>query len=190
MNNRITAKIVSVICMATVWAATLFVVPATTGCTSNQLKAYAVALQSATANLSAALKSTNPQVAADLADASSALSAVVTNWDTTTAAGKLNTIAAGVESALALVPTTSPYVPLIAIAITAVDSILAITSPSSTAMSARSISLTQASNLAIYRARANGAVKHRILRSQLGDYKAAWNGYVKDHPELGVGTIR
>lgn len=147
----------------------------TVGCTvsSDQLKTDTSALATALKSLASALSSSDADTAAKLELASESLSAIVTNWDSTTAAGKLNTVAAGVETVLAGISSTSKYAALVAIAVTALDVILANTSSSkSTAKKALD---PEQERLAVDRALGKQLVRHRLGRSPVGDFKAAWN---------------
>lgn len=147
----------------------------TVGCTasSNQLKTETSVLATALTSLASALRSSDADTASQLELAAASLNAMVTNWESSTAAGKLNTVAAGVETALAGISSTSKYAALVAIAVTALDAILASTG---SAKSARAMALPRPeSQLATERALGRQLVRHRMGRSLAGDLKAAWN---------------
>ena len=149
------------------------------GCTvsASQLKADAQALATALTSLSAALTTEDAATASRLELAAESLTAVVNNWDASTAAGKLNTAAAGVETVLAGIPSTSKYATLVAIAVAALDVLLQNTSTASA-----KVKLTNADSDRLLGLRVAGrnAVEHRWGRSEVGDFKAAWNRTVQD----------
>jgi len=145
------------------------------GCTptSSQLQTEASVLATALTGLSAAMSTTEPATAAKIELAAESLTAVVKNWDTSSSAGKLNTVAAGVETVLAGIPATSKYTVLAAVAVAAVDVILQLTGASK----AESVKLNATQNEALtqLRKKASGAVQHQMGRSPADDFKAAWN---------------
>lgn len=161
------------------WLIFALLLPAATvacvGCTvtSAQLKSNVSALATALSSLSGALQSSDAETASKLGLASESLSAVVSNWDSATTTGRLNTVASGVETVLAGIPSTSKYAQLAAIAVAAVDLILRYTA-SAKAVAAKPAH-EQNSELAAKRAEAKQLVVHRLGRAPGGDFKAAWN---------------
>jgi hypothetical protein len=155
---------------------------ATVGCdsSSSTLKSETIVLSEALTNLSTALSSEDVAASTTLATAASGLTAIANHWDTSTAASKIGIIAAGVETVLANIPSTSKYTALVAIAVTAVEAITALASANSTNVSARIMSAQQSNNLAYLRVLGKQSIKHRFGRSVSGDYKNAWNQAIKD----------
>jgi hypothetical protein len=166
-------------------------IPALTlsGCTitANQLKNDAAALAAALTSLSAAVSPSDASAAAKLALAAESLNAVVNQWDASSSIGLLNTVAAGAETALAGISSTSKYAALVAIAVGAIDVILANTN--TTKARALTLSHAESDRLVVARATARKAVAHRLGRSPEGDFKAAWN-HVIDESSLPVQKLR
>ena len=145
---------------------------ATSGCSVNELQADATTLASALNSLAGAIQATNPTVAADLTRVANALTAAATGagvgpaWEQA-----LNGAAAAAEAVMASIPITAPFATLLSIAVAAAELIIANTTSKVTA--ARVIS--NPGNLLWYLHTGRPLVKHRLLRSQSGDVKAAWN---------------
>lgn len=162
------------------------------GCTvtSAELKGDSSALAAALTSLSAALASTDATTAADLSTAAAGLNAVVGSWDTSTAASKINAIASGVETVLAKIPATSQYAALVAIAVAAVDALIANVGTKAQ-LEARSRVAAPSMSVALieYRQRGQGQIHHRFGRSTAGDFKVAWNGAIAAN-HLAVQPIR
>jgi len=154
-------------------------VMATSGCTSNQLKADASTLASALTSLASAIKTLDPTVAADLTTAAATLTAALNGTGTGPAWEQvLNGAAAAAEAAMAMIPITAPFAALLAIAVSAAELIISATT-SSTTVQARV--MANPANLAWYLKTGNVLVKHRFGRSQSGDVKAAWNTAAIEH---------
>lgn len=147
--------------------------------TANQLKNDAAALAAALTNLSSAVSPSDASAAANLALSAESLNAVVNHWDASSSTGLLNTAAAGAETALAGISSTSKYAALVAIAVAALDVILANTSTVKT--HAVTLSNAESDRLVVARATAKKTVAHRLGRSPEGDFRAAWNRVIDEH---------
>ncbi len=150
----------------------------TSGCTISAatIKADGQAVATACQGIAAQLAVTNPQLAADLITAANGLLAVTGNWQTGSAIAVFNDAASAVEIALAAIPMTSIYAPLVAIAVAAVDILIANINPAGSPMAVNASARTNA--LIHYKQVGQQAIKHRFLRSQAGDIKAAWDAAV------------
>lgn len=172
------------------WLLVALLLPAgvLTSCTatSSQLKSDAQALATALSGLSAALTTEDAATASKLEVAAESLTAVVDNWDTSSSASKLNTAAAGVEAVLAVIPATSKYEPLVAIAVVAVDALLQSTS---TASVQAKLADANADRLVQLRVEGEKAVLHHLLRSRQSDFKAAWNKAIENE-KLPLQPVR
>lgn len=160
-----------------------------TGCTISQAQLIADgnALSAALTSTAKVMAATDPATAQKLLLAANALSQVTANWNGTSSIDKLNAIASGAEVVLAAIPQTAIVTPFLPIAIAALDVVLANTQPA--AASARvTLSSAEAQNLAGYRLAAEHAIRHRLLRSPAGDFKAAWNGQarISNLPEMVI----
>lgn len=134
-------------------------------------KALGIALN-AVANLTA-----NPNTAASLHTAANDIVAATANWQTGSSTAIINSIAQATEVVLGSIPTTEFIAPLVAIAVAALDSLIANVPPPPAQVSAgRSYAMNP------YRGKAH--IHHMLLRSPEGDLKAAWNGEVKKNPSL------
>lgn len=166
-------------------------IPALTlgGCTisSNQLRNDAAALASALTSLSAAMSSSDATTSARLELAAESLTAAVNHWDSSTSIGVLNTAAAGAETLLAGISSTSKYATLVAIAVAALDVILANTSTTQTR--AVHLSSAESDHLLIARLSAKKLVAHQLGRSPEGDFKTAWNRAI-DAENLPLAKLR
>ena len=183
-----TAKLGAIALMALLLTGTVPMVGCTV--TSAELKSDTSSLAVALTSLSAALASTDATTAADLSTAAAGLNAVVSSWDTSTAASKINTIASGVETVLAKIPSTSQYVSLVAIAVAAVDALVAnVGTKDQVAARERVSSPAMSAALVDYRQRGVSQIHHRFGRSAAGDFKAAWNSAIASN-HLAAQPIR
>jgi len=141
-----------------------------TGCTVTdaQIRADANAVATAMENIAVVLKNDNPEYADKLAMAGASLRAAAANYKTGSSEALLNTAASIAEITLSQIPQTSEYAPLVAIAVAAVEVLLA-NLPQSNAVKAMAVPRQPNP----YHGQA--IIKHRALRSPEGDFKAAWN---------------
>lgn len=75
--------------------------------------------------IATALEATDPSMASKLQAAASALVAATSNWTTGSATADINDAAQVVEAILAAVPTTAPFAGFVAIAVAALDVLIA-----------------------------------------------------------------
>lgn len=123
----------------------------------------------------------NPQLAQNLTTAANALSAATANWKTGGSVAILNNAANAVEIALAAIPQTAAIAPLVAVAVAALDAIIANINPTSSAKDT-----VRVANL--YRGEAH--IHHRWGRSIEGDFKAAWNMAARSNPALNSAVLK
>jgi hypothetical protein len=147
---------------------------------SAMIVADGAAVGSALENLAEVIQTTDPTVAADLTAAGQAIIAATTNWQT---GDTLTTIEDAEQTAIAVlnvIPETSPFAPLIAIAFTALNLLIANTQTQTTqtgnAPTDAKALLTKADTLNSDSHWAGKAkIKHEIFRAPRKDFEAAWN---------------
>jgi hypothetical protein len=92
---------------------------------ATQIQADGAAVGQALENLAAAIQATDPAIAADLKAAGVALIAATANWTEGSATAILEDAEQAVIVALNVIPLTSPFAPLVAIAFAAVNILIA-----------------------------------------------------------------
>ncbi|MGB9407791.1 MAG: hypothetical protein WCA89_09650 [Terracidiphilus sp.] len=137
----------------------------TTGCAITAAQMAADGQAVANAVLAIAKITTDPTLAANLITAANGLVSATANWQTGSPTAIINDAAGIVEVALAAIPQTAIFAPLVPIAVAALDIILA---------------NTQAAPAAALRATAPNPyhgykISHRFGRTPVGDFKASWN---------------
>ena len=157
----------------------------TTGCTPSTAAIAADGNAVATALLSiAALEQPlNPTLAQQLTTAAGALKQATANWTTGSPTADINSAAVAVEAVLAIIPVTAGFAPLVAVAVAALDVVLA-NLPHQTPVSMEAVENT--SNP--YHTPAH---KYHLSRSPLhptwnGAFKHAWNSKAK---ALGYNSV-
>ncbi len=165
-----------------------------TGCstTASQVQADGQVLYNTIIQLAAVEEPMNPALAGNLTTAAQDLLAVTSVWQTGSAVATFNDAANAVEAALAAIPQTAAVAPFIPIIVGGIDLLIA-NIPGSTATPSASTSLTSlhvAANLNVYRIESQVLVHHRAFRSPEGDFRAAWNAVVKEHPVPGISAIK
>ena len=163
---------------ALVLVALLIALPALQGCTvtQSQLEADGSALSTALSSLAGSIQNQEPQTAAQLREAATAINAAVSSQQTGPAWEEaLNAAAAASETILSAIPTTSFYAPLVAIAVVAADTLIG--NSKAPAQPAKMMALAPATegNLIAYRTQGALLLHHRLGRSISGDFKSAWN---------------
>lgn len=150
------------------------------GCTvsSGQIAADGQAVAQASLSIAAQIAPTNPTLAAQITTAANALAAITSNWQTGSKLQVFNDATNALEVVLAAIPLTAPFAPLVSIAVAAIDVLIANASQGSAGPTPVRASASPA--LLAYRATAPH-IKHRLLRSPEGDFKAAWNEAVKSN---------
>lgn len=127
----------------------------------------------------------NTALAQNLTTASQALEAATANYQTGSATAIIGDAATAVEVALAAIPTTAAYAPLVPIAVAAIDTLLSnigtkTTTPAAAPAAAPSVfgahAMVASPATRLVQIKANAPkIPHRILRSPEGDFKSAWN---------------
>jgi hypothetical protein len=159
----------------------------TTGCgvTPAQIQADGKALDEALLSIANVYTLTNPTAAANLVAAANALLAITQNWQTGSSIALFNDAANVVEVALAAIPQTAVFAPLVPIAVAALDILVANVNPTgSSAVTLHTMASPQGNP---YRGKAT--IHHRIGRSLEGDFKAAWNKTVEEN-KLAMATLK
>lgn len=153
-----------------------------TGCTppAAQVAASGSAVANALLSIAALEQTTDPTAAANLVTAANALKAATANWQLGSPTSDINTAAKAVEAVLALIPVTAVYAPFVAIAVAALDAILAATG----IKTAKTVS---AANPYHGKVKINRSLRHPTM---VGAFKAAWNKQAKAMPGLDVAVFK
>jgi hypothetical protein len=163
--------------------------------TAAQIQADGLAVGNAILQIANAIKATDPTLSAELTTAANGLIAATANWQEGSATAILEDAENAVIVALNLIPLTSPYAPLVAIAFAALNILLANTMTQPAQAAASSLSRV---SIVTHMAESNPShspwygqakISHEFLRPLRKDFEAAWNGAVKANPKLGVGPI-
>jgi hypothetical protein len=93
--------------------------------TSTSIAADGQAVATALNSIAVELAKTNPTLAANLKTAATALVTATANWQTGTPTADIETAATAIEALLNAIPQTAAYAPFVAIAVAALDIILA-----------------------------------------------------------------
>lgn len=173
-------RIAALFTAACLWACTLPVMVGTTGCTGPtdaQVAADGAAIATALTNIANVYSVTAPAAAAQLKTYAADILSVTANWNSSTGIALFNSAANGAEIILAGIPQTKDFAPLIPIAVAAIDILVANLNPAATAPATLQAHVLAAPQGNPYRGRAT--IKHRMLRSPEGDFKATWNETAK-----------
>lgn len=159
--------------------------------TDEQMTADGAAVGQALENLSLALEATEPAVAADLEAAGNAIIAATANWKTGDTLADVETAEQAAIVVLNAIPLTSSYAPLVAIAFTALNLLIANSQTQDTqtgnvvvdahALLAKASQLNADSHWA-----GQAKIKHHFLNPPRKDFESAWNG---EAPKLGVADV-
>jgi hypothetical protein len=168
--------------------------------TPSQIAADGNAVAQACNSIAAILEATNPTLAADLRTAATALQAATANWKTGDPTDDINTAGIAVEAVLAAIPMTAPYAAFVAIAVAALDVILANTAtqaaqealPPSSQPVAKALLIKDHVETALPDNPYRGMVHiHRMPwegpRTALVN---AWNKEVEKVPEVGIPKLK
>jgi hypothetical protein len=153
----------------------------TSGCTTTAAQMAADGKAAGEAALQVALLIEDPAKAADVTMAANGLISATSNWQSGSTTAYINDAAGVLEIALAAIPQTAIIAPLIPLAVALLDTIIANTTQAASAGAMKALAPNP------YRSKA--AIHHRFLRSQEGDFKAAWNAVVSAHPELAKAKL-
>lgn len=152
------------------------------GCTASaaQIQGDGAALAQALNSL-AAVETTegNTEAAANLTKAADAMLAATKNWSTGTPTAIITDAANVAEIALAAIPQTAAIAPFIPIAVAALDVLLANIPGAAVAPNMRGVAPMYSSFVPA----------HKLGRSKRGDFIAAWNETVREHPSVGVKPL-
>lgn len=164
-------RITALFTVACLWACTLPV----TGCSiSNaQIAADGQAIATALTGIANVYQATNPTAATSLKTAAADILAATANWNGSTSLALFTSAADAAEIVMASIPQSAPFAALVPIAVAAIDVLVANLNPTATApavISAHALASPQGNP---YRGRVT--IKHRVLRSPEGDFKAQWN---------------
>lgn len=164
-----------VACVAIMCAVMAFPI---TGCkvSDSQIRADGAAIAQAVqsiANLEQ--QQGNTALAQQLSAAAQALQAATSNYSSGSTLAIINSSAGALEVALAAIPATAAYAPLVPIAIGAIDILVADLGGTVQTKPTANPRLMQ------LKMQAATSVHHRMMRSPEGDFKSAWNDTVTSH---------
>jgi hypothetical protein len=159
--------------------------------TSAQIQADGKAVGQALDNLAAALESTEPTIASDLTTAGNALIAATANWQEGSSTAILDDAENTVIIALNAIPITTPFAPLVAIAFTAVNLLIAnsqtqTTQTGSATANVHALLTREASINTDSPWHGKAEIKHHFLNPPRKDFESAWNSAAKP---LGVKEV-
>ncbi|MGA8727376.1 MAG: hypothetical protein WB608_01390 [Terracidiphilus sp.] len=156
-----------------------------------QIQADGEAVGTALDNLATALKAVDPTVAADLTTAGNALITATANWTEGSGVAILEDAENAAIVVLNAIPLTSAYAPLVAIAFTAINLLIANSqtqaSQTGNAVADAHILLSKAQTLNTDSPWFGKAqIKHHFMRPPRKDFESAWNTAARP---LGVAEI-
>lgn len=159
--------------------------------TSQMIVSDGQAVGQALENLATAIQGTDPTVAADLNSAGQAVIAATSNWQEGSALTDVEDAEQAAIAVLNVIPVTSNFAPLVAIAFAALNLLIA---NAQTQSQQTGDSVTDAHALLVKAKSLNSDspwagkahIHHDIMRSPRKDFEAAWNGAAKP---LGVKTV-
>ena len=133
-----------------------------------------------------------PAAAVKLDAAGAAIVAATQNWTTGSTTALINDAAQAAEAVLAAIPQTATVALLIPIAIAAIDILINSIPPPPVSVSNAHIPFNAAHQnpYKLSLADQKKLITHQMLRSPAGDFKAAWNKVVAEHPELAGARLR
>lgn len=156
----------------------------TTGCPANasaQVRADGAAIAQAITSIAALeTQQGNTALAQNLTLAANSLVAATQNFSSGSATKIITTAATALEIALAAIPATAAYAPLLPIAVAAIDALLANIGAAPVSLTSAKVGLTGATAVRLGPLK-NFQVKHRFGRSRATDFKDAWNNAVKSY---------
>lgn len=158
---------------------------------AQMIVADGAAVGQALENLAEVLQTTDPTVAADLKSAGAAVIAATQNWQTGNALTEVEDAEQAAIAVLNVIPLTSQFAPLVAIAFAALNLLIA---NAQTQDTQTEDSLTDAKALLAKAATLNtdspwagkAKIKHDIFRAPRKDFEASWNNAAKP---LGVKPV-
>lgn len=145
-----------------------------------QIQADGQAIAASVQQIAALEKATNPQLSDQLSAGATALLAAVQNFKTGNTTADINAAANIIQVAMAAIPQTAVYAPLVPIAVAALDTLLANLPASNTPATPAKVMARAAIKPAAQVTPV--AIPHRLGRSVEGDFKAAWNAQAAKIP--------
>lgn len=156
----------------------------TTGCevSAAQVKADGAAIAPALRSIAAL----EPAMATQLNASADGIVAATANWTSGSATNVINSLAAGAEALLSGIDPNSPAAVFVAIAVTAMDVLLASIPPPTVTVDAVKVHTTP---MKVYTG-PRAVIKHHRGHSPEYDFKTTWNDAVKANPTLHVAPIQ
>ena len=159
--------------------------------TDQEIQSDGQVLSTALNNVAKLLPASEATVATDLQTAASKLLQVTSTWTTGSVVADFNDAASVAEAALGAVPQTAAVAPLIPIAVSALDLLIANVGHPSENVTVASVKASVARVDALppnpYRGKA--VIPHQHFRSLRDDIKAAWDQVTKVYPELAPAKL-
>jgi hypothetical protein len=161
--------------------------------TSSAIQADGKAVGTAVLSIATALQSTNPTLAAQLTKDAQAIEAATANWTEGSTTAVINDAAQVIEQAMALIPLTAPYAPFVAIAVSALDILIANLSTQPTQTPVTPVANARAVVAHIDSLKPNpwrGKAEINVhLRGIRPAFEKSWNDAVAANPGLGFSRI-
>jgi hypothetical protein len=161
--------------------------------TATQIQQDAAAVAKAVNSIATAVATTDPTLSAQLAAAAAALVAATSNWTEGSAVADINDAAQAVEALLGAIPETAPYAAFVAIAVAALDILIAnlSTQPAQTTNTLANAKVVLAHVEAMppnpYRGKAQ--IHRHMFEGPRTALIKTWNGQVDKQPELGFAKL-
>jgi hypothetical protein len=157
----------------------------------SQIKEAGQTIGKALESIATLLKTENPTVSADLTTAAEGLIAVTSEWTTGSSKAVFDDAANAVEEVLALIPETAQFAPFVAIAVAALDLLIANigTPPAPITTAAVKATMDRIEALPPNPYRGKAKIIHHHGNSLAKDFVDAWNAEQAKQPTLGVVTL-
>jgi hypothetical protein len=160
--------------------------------TDSEIKADGQTIGTALESIAALEQATNPTLAANLVTAANTLIEVTSTWTSGSSVALFNDAANAVEAVLADIPQTAAYAPFVAIAVAALDILIANIGQPPAPVSVVSVRATmdRIDALPPNPWRGKAEIIHYHGKSLLDDFVSAWDAEVDKQPKLGIRKIR
>jgi hypothetical protein len=156
-----------------------------------QIKADGQTIGTALIDIADILAATNPTLAADLTTAAQGLETVTANWTSGSSKALFDDAALAVETVLADIPQTAAFAPFVAIAVAALDILIANIGTPAAPITPTTVSATMDRIAALPPNPWRGQAKivHHHMHSLHSDFLSAWNDEVNKAPKLGITKL-
>lgn len=158
---------------------------------ASEIKADGQAIAAALEDIAVLEQPIDPTLAANITTAANALLTVTSNWTDGSSEALFNDAASAVEAVLAAIPETAAYAPFVAIAVAALDILIANIGTPAAPVTTASVRATmdRIDALPPNPWRGKATIVHHHNHSLLQDFVESWNEEVDKQPTLGVHYI-